>query len=539
MMKFLMKMIYIFIIIIFTAFNCIAKQFISNIFIERLQVFDSTYDNWKKQYDIINSLHLLTKQYVIEDELLFKENDEINLELLYETERNLRASDLFSRVKIEIDSISPYYSDVYIITQDKWSTIPILIFGTGGNSTNIGTGLEELNFLGTGTHIRAEAFHRSENNIGWQGAFKIKQQRFLRTNFLLDFFIQANKFRTDQYLLVNQPFKSKSTPFSYGINLFNVFGKDFLYNNGDKDYELMPIHEKKLQLWFSKSWLKEDRVFITSFLELQDVNRGKPQFSRAFDNSGKFLISFSSLSDNYLRVKNLNTYQTEDLPVGGWGTAVLGKIFPIGNKGQSFYYVAGQGEKSWYYDNLYLFAQLTGAGAFRHSEGLYTYQEFLGKVFWQFDDKTLIASRVRQQTVWNWSELRQLILDNDSGLRGYPVNSFTGDNRLIFNTEFRYFPDWNVWIFKISPVAFWDVGTVWNQNTKLNKTIWHNSAGLGIRFFNMKGHGEDSIFRLDFAFNFDEMKFGGIIFTTNQLFSIFEKHQFKLPELFGTEFDYQ
>ncbi|MFC2131229.1 hypothetical protein ACFLSQ_07320, partial [Bacteroidota bacterium] len=65
-------------------------------------------------------------------------------------------------VAFKLDSVSEYYYDVHLTTQDRWSTIPIFIFGTGGNTTNIGGGFEELNLLGTGTHVRFEGYHRTE-----------------------------------------------------------------------------------------------------------------------------------------------------------------------------------------------------------------------------------------------------------------------------------------------------------------------------------------------------------------------------------------
>ncbi|MFC2131228.1 hypothetical protein ACFLSQ_07315 [Bacteroidota bacterium] len=339
-------------------------------------------------------------------------------------------------------------------------------------------------------------------------------------------------------MTIAKSFRTLATKWSYGISGYNAFGRDFLYNSNN-DYELMPFHARKLSLWMSRSWLRNDRVFMSVLLEGDDINRGKPEFVQAFDNTGKFLISFSSVSEEYFQTGKLNTYQKEDVPIGGWGAATLGKIFPVGSQGESYYYVAGQGEKSYMLGNLYLFGQVTGASAFSRGSGYYTYQEAMAKAFYRFNSDIVFASRLRQQTVWNWNKLRQLILDNDGGLRGYSANRLSGDNRLVLNNELRLFPDWGVWIFKLGGVAFWDIGTVWNQKTEIFKTRWHNAAGLGIRFFNMKGTGDDSIFRLDFAFNFDDGKFGEIIFTTDQLFSLFEKHRYRLPQLYGTEFDYE
>jgi outer membrane protein assembly factor BamA len=523
------------------------KKFINNIFIEKKNVFDSTQSDWFFASEFANSLHYLTRDYVIEDELLFFEGDTLNKDKIYETVRNLRNTGFFTDVAARLDSLDDRYYDVYLTTQDRWSTLPIFIFGTGGNTTNIGGGIEELNLLGTGTHIRMESYHRSENQIGWQGGLFLTQRRLLRSDFYFDFGITANEYRTDQSIVFGEPFRNIEAPWSYGISAINSYGRDFLYkkiegvttNEASVNYELMPFHNRDVYLWLSRSWLKNDRVFASFLLQANDVNRGRAEFERAFDNSGKLLVSFSSVAEDYFQTSMLNTYQKEDVPIGGWGAATLGKIFPIGSQGKAFYYIAGQGEKSYLFDKLYFFGQVTGASAFSHGFGYYTYEEFLGKAFYRFSKNLLIASRIRQQTVWNWSKLRQLILDNDGGLRGYEANKLAGDNRFVVNTELRAFPEWQFWIVKLSGVLFWDFGTVWEQNTRLFKTQWHNSAGFGLRFFNTKATGDDSIFRLDFAFNFDERKFGAIIFTTDQLFSVFERHRYKIPQVYGTEFDYE
>jgi hypothetical protein len=73
----------------------------------------------------------------------------------------------------------------------------------------------------------------------------------------------------------------------------------------------------------------------------------------------------------------------------------------------------------------------------------------------------------------------------------------------------------------------------------LDETRWHSSAGFGIRVENMKATGTTALFRIDFAYNFDKRKFAEIIFTTDQLFSAFKPHNYRLPEIFGLDFDYE
>lgn len=515
------------------------KPEIGEIHIIRKNVFDSTDKDWFFAAPLANDLHMVTRKYVIEDELLFSKGDELNFSKLYETERNLRQSGLFTEVSIMVDSLNEYVYDVYVFTQDRWSTMPSLLFGTGGNVTSWGGRIEELNLLGTGTYIALEGLHRSENNIGWQGAAAVYQRRLFRSDYSLSFSILSHKYRTEQLLSIYDPFHDLEDKYSYGFLGWNAYGSDFLYNGNG--YELMNFHERRAKAWFARAWKNIDRVFFTALIDVENVNRGKPEYRQAFDNSGKFLLGFGSVAERYTETNRLNTYQIEDLPEGGWGQAILGRVFALGSGkgGETMYYLAGQAERSWVSDDFYIVGHLAGGSGFTNDFAKYTYQEFYGLSYYRFSDELLIAGRFWEQAVWNWPKLRQLVLDNYSGLRGYSANFIAGDNRIVGNLELRYFPDLPFWIFNLSGALFWDTGTAWDQDTKLVKTRWHNSAGIGIRFHNEKATGDDNIFRIDIAFNFDDRKFAEIIFTTGQLFSVFKSHRYHLPKVLGLEFDYE
>jgi hypothetical protein len=357
-----------------------------------------------------------------------------------------------------------------------------------------------------------------------------------RTEFTLYGSLQSNKFKTTQNLQLFKPYRTLDTEYSYGLIGLNSFGDDFVFNNQDT-FLLAPYKEQIGQIFFSKSWRKKDRIFVTGMLEYQNVTRPNELTSQAFDNSGKIILMFSSVSQDFHLSEKVNYYHLEDMTVGGYGSATLGKIFSIGSKGEDRYYVAAQGEASIYNGRSYLFGQITGASAFKQSSASYTYQEFLGLGFTKLFDGLVLAARFRQQTAWNWNKFRQLILDNDIGLRGYDANRFSGENRIVSNLELRYFPDIPVWIINLSGVAFWDIGAVWNQDKEIFNTKFYNAAGLGLRFHFTKSSSPSHTLRVDFAYNFDDGKFGGIIFSSKQLFSAFGTHEYKLPEIFGSKID--
>jgi hemolysin activation/secretion protein len=110
---------------------------------------------------------------------------------------------------------------------------------------------------------------------------------------------------------------------------------------------------------------------------------------------------------------------------------------------------------------------------------------------------------------------------------------------VIGNAELRWFPGWRWWVVGFSGAIFYDVGSVWDQGVSILNSRYHHAVGFGIRFHNLKASGSDAIFRFDFAFNLDEKKFAGLIFTTDQLFSAFFNHRYRSPDLSGTSIDVQ
>ncbi len=79
--------------------------YVNDIFIQRYNVFEENDKDWFFAAPLLNFFHSETKEYVIRDELLFKKGFTTTDEYLYETERNLRATGLFTSVVIELDCI--------------------------------------------------------------------------------------------------------------------------------------------------------------------------------------------------------------------------------------------------------------------------------------------------------------------------------------------------------------------------------------------------------------------------------------------------
>ncbi|GIV55257.1 MAG: hypothetical protein KatS3mg040_0025 [Candidatus Kapaibacterium sp.] len=517
-----------------------AQPIIGAIWLDQREVFDSTTTEWFFAAPLLNTLHTTTRPWVIGDELLFAVGDRLDTTLLYESERNLRRTGLFSRVAMHVDTVAPDTVEVTITTQDFWSTSGALLFGSGGGVATLGAELEEFNLAGTGSRLGASGIYRTENNIGWQGALGLTWRRALRSELTLAASLFANRVRTEQRLALLQPYRTLRSPLAWSLGVTNLYGSDFLYQPGSGRYELLPFHLRRASGWISIGTTDqdEDRLFATLLLSVEHVRRIAPEFRQAGDNSARVLLSLGSLRQRFRRMSGLDGYLVEDLASGAWGAATVGYFFPANPDGERFFYVGGEAEQSGFLagNRLYLFGRISAGSGFEQGQARYTSIESEGLGHWRFSPLLVLVGRFWQQTVWNWTAFRQLVLDNDAGLRSYAVNQLIGDNRLLYNIELRAFPTWQWWIFRFSGVAFLDGGTVWRQGMQFDRVRFHHAVGVGVRLHILKWASDGGILRFDVAYNLDTRRIG-FVFSSNQLFSAVRSHQFQLPTFFGSAID--
>lgn len=485
---------------------------------------------------VLNALHFKTSEYVISEELLFRQNADVDIDLLDETERNLRSLGIFTYAKIELDSIGFNQYNAIVTTQDSWTTYLLPDFNSSAGYNNYGLEFDEYNLFGTGSRLQFKGLYRQESNIGWQGSLLFFNNRIPGTEFQDSLYLKSNKIRTIQQINLQVPYRNLSSEYSLGVKAINTFGKEFLFRS-TKDYDLIKSNYTAVDIWYSRAWWKNDRLFMTAVLSLNQSERENVKYRQAFDNSGFFIVNVASISQDFDIVRNVNSFQIEDINTGGYGSVSIGKIFPMKSDGDNLYYISGYAEKSFLGNNYYILLGAGGASGFsQYSSPKYTYQESLVNYYYKLSNNLLITGRMNQQAVWNWTAWRQLILDSDNGLRGYDLNSLQGENRMFVNTEIRYFIDLEFLYFKPSLIAFFDIGSVWNQTNQILNAVFRKTAGMGIRFHFMKSLNPNHSWRLDFPYNF-ETKQLGIVFTVSQFFSSFKNHAFSIPNLFGRILD--
>ncbi len=130
-----------------------ARPVIDTIVIERHNIFTPEEARSSGVFRVMNSLHITTKRWVIQQDLLFKQGEPFDSARVAETERILREKLIFRELSIDTTRIDGKFA-VVVTTVDGWSTKPKLKFSVATDGTWTGTfGVNEINLLGTGNQV--------------------------------------------------------------------------------------------------------------------------------------------------------------------------------------------------------------------------------------------------------------------------------------------------------------------------------------------------------------------------------------------------
>jgi hypothetical protein len=121
----------------------------------------------------MNAFHIPTRVRVVQRELLLRAGEPYDSALAAESERNLRAKQIFKDVAIDSMRLADGRLALRVRTRDSWSTTPVLGLSVGAEGTvTYKLGATELNLLGTGTLAHA-SYRKDVDRTAFEAATKI------------------------------------------------------------------------------------------------------------------------------------------------------------------------------------------------------------------------------------------------------------------------------------------------------------------------------------------------------------------------------
>ncbi len=488
-----------------------AGAIIGRIIIEKQNVFDLSKPGENKSlYRLANRWHIVTRDTVIQQQLLFRTGDRFSRRLLEESERLLRANNYLYDTKITPLRYADGVVDIRVWTRDLWTLMPGLSVSRTGRENRSRVQLSEQNLLGLGIKLRVtyvDNVHRSstsfeyfDKNLGdsWTSAF-LK-------------YSDSSDGGTTQFNLT-RPFYALDSRWTAGASLFDDEREESFYDLGNETAEYQSQTESYSAFWgwsaglldgWARRWttgiVYDDRNFSA-------VPDGQlPSLIPADRHLVYPFVGVELVEDNFQKASNRDQIErTEDFYLGSRLSANLGWAGEsLGSDRDAFLYwlTASKGFGS--IERKALFLSSWANGRIEHGDSVNTQVGANARYYNQISDKRLFF--VTLDASWGDDlDLDNLVdLGGDTGLRGYPLRYQTGDSRVLLTIEQRYFTDWYPWrLFRVGGAVFADIGRTWGDNPAGGPPLgWLKNVGLGLRLGATRSSGRDVV-HIDLAFPLD------------------------------------
>ncbi len=463
---------------------------IGEIRLDKANVFDLANpeeNNWL--YRLANRLHIVTRDKTIEKQLLFKSGDPYSEKLSDESERILRRNLYLFDADIKPVRYEDGKVDLVVRTRDVWTLNPDVSVSRSGGENRIKVGLEENNLLGRGQLLRVA---RIEDVDRTSDSFEFGDRHLGRSWVSAYLRIADNSDGESRFVSAVRPFYSLNTRWSAGGWLLDDDRRDALYVLGDEAAEYQ--HRREYQTLFG-GWsqgLKDRWVRRWTVGFVHDDNRfspvPNPTLPAAIPEDRELVYPFVGLEiieDKFETSTNRDQIgKTEDFYLGSRFSASLGWSDESFGADRDALIVEASARRG--FGSLQKRALLLSGSASGRLESGQAENSLLtvDARYYRIQSKKRLFFATLSATAGHSLDLDNPVqLGGDSGLRGYPLRYQSGDSKLLFTIEQRYFTDWYPFrLVRIGGAVFADAGRVWGDDPLNGRRFgWLTDVGFGLR----------------------------------------------------------
>ena len=509
---------------------------ISYVFIDNNSIFDTSDPELDRRfrwaYNVANSLHVRTREWVIRRELLFAPGSCYDPFLLEETERLLRAYSFLSNVDVFGVQQADGTYHVIVATRDEWSTRVDVRVNTKDGLSLEGVRVTEENVLGTGQSLGVFYFERE---VTRDYGISYYAPQMLGTRW--DVSAAAGRTRAGTFVQdeIAYPFVGEVSrwaarqSFRRSDQFFNYIITDD--RELDSDHVLLPLREQAFDLSVLRRFgergnsaivggaLTYQKLSYPGLIQLAprgdfDARQTAPESlavsvrsqRQQIDNIRAFaLVGHRNVW--WSRRRGLDSMRgQEDVRLGGEAMLAVGRSMPSLEKDDDLYTTLALYTAFDVGDALVIGRargdarrDLTAAAHAPEWEDSYIDAELLGYVQTPRLPRQTLFVRAAFLGAWNTRTPFQLTLGGAHGLRGYDQERLPGGRRFVVTVEDRFFIGWPLPdVLDLGGTVFIDAGRIWSGDAPFGiESDWLASAGVGLR--GSFPAGSRSTYRIDVA----------------------------------------
>ena len=542
------------------------KRYIRSITIKINDIFE---DYSSTPYKVAESIKYKTHESVIRNELLFKEGDRFDPYLLKQFERNLRLIRFLREIRV-VPTFDGDAVDIAVSARDSWTLIPFLSYSSGTGQRNRGVGLTDSNLGGGATRVDWRYIEQaSRTSYG----FAVSDRQAFGTLHNMDLGIAERSDGTVYELIYGLPFRSLEQRDAWQIDAGKQDTIGRLWYAGTENYIFRQHLDDFTALYtFAGKGAhpaEEDDPY-TGIYKGQTILSQRYSVGFGYDNASFFqateqdykdldldpstvsnnpadlpsdrrfngpLFQYQSVQPKFITMNYIDRFdRPEDYNLGD-ESLVLMQVAPtsLGSLYNAVLATANRSRGWKTTDRSFLRGELGGSTRIAQDQientllrGEAKYYSVIGDLF--LGERFLGRHTLASQFYLDWGERldkdRQLLLGADTGLRGYEINTFSGDKRFVLNLEERtHLADDVFQIVSLGTAAFVDIGAA-NSNSiaELFSEDVYSDVGFGLRLCFPRSTG-GGVVRIDVAVPLrdgpDGSKAGEprIIFAAGQLFN--------------------
>jgi hypothetical protein len=455
---------------------------------------------------LADAIHGVTRPEVIRRELLFSEGESLDPEKLAETERNLRALDLFRSVKIQVEPVGSNSVDVVVHTRDGWTTQLSGSLGRAGGGNKFRAEIQENNLLGFGKSLSVSFSSNPDRDTR---AIAYEDPQFLGRRLTLDVLYASMSDGERRKFALTRPFRSLETKSGSAAVYEDVRQSTRIYGGGSEIAQF-ESDARFLELSAGKRILADSIRPIARLTAGYRREEAKFSFEEGLVSAlpderrfGFFFGRLDLLQPSFVVERGIYSFsRDEDFDLGSRATFELGyspRLFGAQERLAAQLRLA----RGLSFSRGFLIGSLSAKTRARLDGSLeHTLAEVSVLAVWRPVRESAQTVVGRVALAWGNALDRdfQLTADGANGLRGYRLHAFTGDRRLLVNVEDRVrITRELLHLLEIGAAAFVDAGYAWPEGSPLRLSDLRTDAGIGLRIALPRAPSL-GLFRLDLAY---------------------------------------
>ena len=458
-------------------------------------------------YRAANGLHIQTWPSVIRSQLLFKSGERVSVHAMEETERLLRSNRFLYDVSIVPVAYHDGVVDIEVTTRDTWTLQPGISASRSGGSNRTNVGLTERNALGSGIQFGVNRFSDPDRS---GILYTVSDPHAFGGWTAINYSLAQLSDGENRTISVIRPFYALDTRWAAGITTVQDNRINSLFENGSTQSQFR--HRQETVDAFGGwsrglvgGWVQRYSVGLDYEKHAYNTEPDLPAPTQLPPDQTLVApyLRYEIVQDSYEKYKNLDLIERPEYQLMGFQSNVkLGRsLTALGSTQELWLYTvsAGDGYRTPRGGILLTSVSSTGQTGYGPLDKKATGGSL--KYYSRPDSHTLIFSGLSADLVRDATASSQLNVGGDTGLRGYPRNYQSGDNRVVFNVEDRVYTDWYPFqLFRVGGAVFYDFGRAWGGPTgNTQHAGWLSDVGLGLRFLSARS-AFGNVLHLDLAF---------------------------------------